>query len=136
MMQTTVDNGEWICGICGAMQSDNESVSFEQHIRQHKISKQQYKEFIKKKGGVSQLKVKLLSWSNNVELAIMSFVCQTWGATFDLNSYTKEEIDGIVDMALAGKTLPLALESIQFTFQIDNLSRAISHQLVRVRIGS
>lgn len=39
-------------------------------------------------------------------------------------------------MTLAGETLPLALESIQFTFHIDNLSRAISHQLVRVRVGS
>lgn len=136
MTRTTVDNGEWICDICGAMESDNESESFEQHIKKHKISEQQYDEFNSKKGGVSQLRVKLLSWSNNVELAIMSYVCQTWGATFDLTSFTQNEIDGIVDMALSGKTLPLALESIQFTFQIDNLSRAISHQLVRVRVGS
>lgn len=136
MMRTTVDNGEWICDICGAMESDDESENFEQHIKKHKITEEQYDEFVMKKGGVSQLRVKLLSWSNNVELAIMSFVCQTWGATFDLSSYTQDEIDGIVDMALSGKTLPLALESIQFTFQIDNLSRAISHQLVRVRVGS
>lgn len=77
MMRTTVDNGEWICDICGAIESDNEGECFEQHIEKHKISEQQYDEFVKKKGGASQLRVKLLSWSNNVELAIISYVRQT-----------------------------------------------------------
>lgn len=135
----TIKNEEWFCMLCGCESRDEEwkGVTFEKHLAHHSISQQQYNVFVhEQKGGLEPLKVKLLSWSNNVENAIVAFVSQTWGPTFCLDEYSEEEVAGIVQMALEGKTLPLALESISFTFQIDNLSRAISHQLVRVRIGS
>lgn len=138
-MKVTENNSDWFCDLCGSEKKDfeNMDVSFEEHLKHHNISKEQYNTFtIKKHGGIEPLKVKLLSWTNNIEESIVSFVSQTWGPTFDLKNYSEKEIDNIVELALNGKTLPLALESIQFTFQIDNLSRAISHQLVRVRVGS
>lgn len=130
---------EWFCHICGSdsMDEGNVGLSFKQHLDNHHISIEQYNRFINElSGGTSLLRVKLLSWSNNIEEAVIAFVSQTWGPTFDLSDYSEKEIKNIVDLALNEKTLPLALESIQFTFQIENLSRAISHQLVRVRVGS
>lgn len=130
---------EWRCLLCGADSKDidQQNITFEEHLNHHRISIAQYNDFIyKNNGGISNLKVKLLNWSNNIELSIISFISQTWGPIFDLNKFNEREIEGLVLMALEGKTLPLALESIQFTFQIDNLSRASSHQLVRVRVGS
>jgi flavin-dependent thymidylate synthase len=138
-MKIIENNEKWFCHLCSSASddSDNQNVSFDQHLKHHNITHEQYNYFIKDlHGGTSQLKVKLLSWSNNIEETIIAFVSQTWGATFDLTDYSESEILGILELALNGKTLPLALEAIQFTFQIDNLSRAISHQLVRVRIGS
>jgi len=119
------------------MDIDNENLTFEQHLGHHRISTEQYNHFVNDiSGGTTPLEVKLLSWSNNIEEAIISFVSQTWGPTFDLSEYSESEIADIIDLAINGKTLSLALETLQLTFQINNLSRAISHQLVRVRIGS
>jgi thymidylate synthase ThyX len=41
-----------------------------------------------------------------------------------------------VDKAFAGGTLPQALEMITFTFCIDGVTRAFTHQNVRTRIGA
>lgn len=138
-MNITNKKLDWFCHLCASSSEDSENfnVNFEEHLRHHRISKNRYEYFVDKAhGGTKPLKVKLLSWSNNIEESIIAFVSQTWGAVFDLNDYSEQEISSIINLALNGQTLPLALESIQFTFQIDNLSRAISHQLVRVRIGS
>ena len=140
MMPTTeIQDKTWQCKICGSFSTDKDQsgITWEQHLDSHNIHQDRYDTFVNEDlGGTAKLNVKLLSWSNNVELALISFISQTWGATFDLHDYSDEEVDEMVLMALKGETLSTALEAIQFTFQIDGLSRASSHQLVRVRIGS
>lgn len=43
---------------------------------------------------------------------------------------------GYVDSLFAGRTLPQAKELISFSFCVDGVSRACTHQLVRTRIGA
>jgi|CXWL01.1.fsa_nt_gi thymidylate synthase (FAD) len=129
----------WHCKICGNFSSDFEEQehSWEDHLKHHEISEEQYRRFTEdNSGGVSKIKVTLLSWTNNAELAILSFMNQAWGPTSTLENYADNEISQMVQMAIEGQTLPTALETINFTFQIEGISRACSHQLVRVRIGS
>ena len=136
---TKITNDKWLCIICGCSSndSDEKSNSLCTHIKnQHELSLEEYDLLKEKEIGCSKLKVKLLNYPNDIKLALISFLSQTWGPTFDLNNYTEEEITNMINLALSGKTLSTALESINFTFQIDGLSRASSHQLVRVRIGS
>lgn len=131
---------EWECNICGSSSRDSDECgrSLEQHLQiQHKLSLEEYDRLVREvKIGSSHLKVKLLNYSNDITLPVVSFLSQTWGPTFSLDEYSEEEIQGMMDIALEGKSLSTVLECIQFTFQIDGLSRASSHQLVRVRIGS
>ncbi|MGL5594664.1 MAG: FAD-dependent thymidylate synthase [Cetobacterium sp.] len=130
---------QWQCQICGDYQSDflDGNSTFEEHLEYHKISEEQYYNFINiNKGGTSKMRVKLLSYSNNIELVLISFIQQTWGPTFSLENLTDKEIENMVNLSLSGKTLSTSLEAIKFTFQIDGLSRSITHQLVRQRIGS
>lgn len=132
-------NFQWQCKICGNFSTDTEEKfrTWEEHLDHHKITQERYDQFIKEYlGGLTKMKVKLLSWSNNIELAIITFINQTWGATTTLDGYREQEIAMMVEMALNGETLPTVLEAIKFTFQIEGISRACSHQLVRTRIGS
>lgn len=138
-MKTMENKKYWICKLCGATSEDydQKNYSFNEHLMHHKITQEKYKYFVEEEhGGISKLKVKMINYSNNIEHAIIAFVSQTWGPTFDLNDYSENQIESILEDALSNKTLPTALESIQFTFQIDGISRAATHQLVRVRIGS
>ena len=51
---------------------------------------------MKKDGiGCSKLKVKLLNYPNDIKLPLVSFLSQTWGPTFNLDSYTSDEITNI-----------------------------------------
>lgn len=86
-MRIMKDNN-WFCDLCGTTSKDEgmENVTFEQHLGHHCIEKSQYEHFTQTiHGGASQLRVKLLSWSNNVKEAIIAFVSQTWGPTFNLS---------------------------------------------------
>lgn len=136
-MKTIKD--KWICIVCGSSYNDLDEINnkLEDHIKNcHKLNLSQYRDLKKNGIGCSRLRVRLLNYPNDIKLALISFLSQTWGPTFDLNNYSSDEISSMIDLALSGKTLSTALESINFTFQIDGLSRASSHQLVRVRIGS
>ncbi len=139
-MTETINSIRWECNICGSssMDSDESQRSLEQHLQvQHNLTLKEYNRLVDEmKIGSSHLKVKILNYSNDITLPIVSFLSQTWGPTFSLNDYSEDEIQGMVNVALEGKSLSTVLECIQFTFQIDGLSRASSHQLVRVRIGS
>ena len=129
----------WRCKICGNFSTDFEEQgrTWEDHLTHHEISQKQYTHFVEdNSGGVSKIKVTLLSSTNNIELAILSFMNQAWGPTINLDNYTSNQIARMVELAIEGHTLPTALETINFTFQIEGISRACSHQLVRVRIGS
>ena len=139
-MIQTISEISWECNICGSssMDCDEKHRTLEQHLKdQHNLSLKKYNSLVNEIGiGSSHLKVKLLNYSNDITLPIIAFLSQTWGATFSLDDYSEDEIREMVDIALEGKSLSTVLECIQFTFQIDGLSRASSHQLVRVRIGS
>ena len=137
MTKTTKDN--WMCIICSSASHDSDEFgkTLEEHIkRQHGIDKKTYDRFVTEGIGASKLKVKMLNYPNDIKLAMISFLSQTWGPTFNLEKYSDEEVNNMIKIALKGKTLSTVFESLNFTFQIDGLSRASSHQLVRVRIGS
>lgn len=130
---------KWHCKLCGNYSTDLEEVgrTWGDHLNHHRISLRRYRNFVDEMGGgVSKMRVNLISWSNNIEDAIVTFISQTWGAVSPIHDFTPEERDRMVRFALNGKTLPQALETVNFTFQIEGISRACSHQLVRVRIGS
>lgn len=135
-----ISDEKWVCDICGAssFDYDERENTLESHLRQqHELSFEQYCALIEEEQiGSSHLRVKILNYPNDIKLAIVSFLSQTWGPTFSLENFTQEEICEMMAIALEGKSLTTALECINFTFQIDGLSRASSHQLVRVRIGS
>lgn len=136
---TKITKNKWLCIVCGSSSNDidEKNNSLENHVlKQHNLSIKKYEEMKKDGIGCSKLKVKLLNYPNDIKLPLVSFLSQTWGPTFNLDSYTSDEITNMISLALNGKTLPTALECLNFTFQIDGLSRASSHQLVRVRIGS
>jgi len=44
-------------------------------------------------------------------------------------------IDDYVEKVLAKDRMPTFLESVQFTFKLEHVSRALTHQLVRHRVG-
>lgn len=49
---------------------------------------------------------------------------------------TPENIKKVCHEVLQGKTLRNALEAIKFTFKIDGVSRTMTHQWVRTRVGA
>lgn len=49
---------------------------------------------------------------------------------------TPENIERVVRDVMEGKTLRNALEAIKFTFRFKNVSRTMTHQWVRTRIGA
>ncbi len=139
MTNNTTKNNEWFCQICGSsyMDEDEKQSSLEKHaLCCHNLDLESYNHLVNTKIGASHLKVKLLNYPNEIALPIVSFLSQTWGPTFDLEDFSDDDVQEMLNIALEGKSLSTALECMQFTFQIDGLSRASSHQLVRVRIGS
>jgi len=56
------------------------------------------------------------------------------GEVFDENKNTKEQTDFIRKIVESGHQSPL--EHVKFTFAIEGVSRALTHQLVRYRIAS
>ena len=139
-MTKIIDQTKWECNICGSSSMDSDEIyrTLEQHLQiQHNLDMKEYTRLVDElKIGTSHLTVKMLNYSNDITLPIVSFLSQTWRPTFSLDDYSKEDRQEMVSIALEGQSLSTVLECIQFTFQIDGISRASSHQLVRVRIGS
>jgi len=68
---------------------------------------------------------------------LYAFLQSTWSPhPLDPGDYadTPEERE-YIRRAFEGKTLPQALEGLSFWFQVDGVTRACTHQLVRTRIG-
>lgn len=130
---------EWHCDLCGNYSTDFEERgrTWQDHLDFHQITQERYDHFVHdRNGGTSLMKVKLVNWSNNIDDAILTFISQTWGAIDGPEEFEPDEREKMIEIALSGRTLPQVLETINFTFQIEGISRACSHQLVRVRIGS
>lgn len=85
--------------------------------------------------GTEGMKVSLVSWSTNPYEAIA--LGQTASFRPWKMNFTPEEIIKLLDDMAAGKVWAgQAFEALNFTFLIENITRATTHQLVRVRIGA
>jgi len=89
-----------------------------------------------KVGQVKEPKVTLISWTNNPIKAIASQLLNMQGKmVHDLNeideAYAIELVRDLKRTALAG-----GLEVVDVLFQIENVPRALTHQLVRTRVGA
>lgn len=85
--------------------------------------------------GTEGMAVKLIDFPSNPYLAILTGQKASW-RPWQLE-FTPEEIRETIDGISKGKIWAgQSLESINFTFAIQNISRACTHQLVRIRIGA
>ncbi|EPY6473031.1 FAD-dependent thymidylate synthase [Clostridium sporogenes] len=84
------------------------------------------------------MKVKLLEYTPNAEKLIASAakLCYSSSGIEDLqNNLDKEKVDKFLNMLMSyGHESPI--EHVSFTFGIEGVSRSLTHQLVRHRIGS
>lgn len=84
------------------------------------------------------MKVKLLEYTPNAEKLIASAakLCYSSSEIEDLqNNLDKEKVDKFLNMLMSyGHESPI--EHVSFTFGIEGVSRSLTHQLVRHRIGS
>ncbi len=90
------------------------------------------------KKGYLIMKVKLLEYTPNAEKLIASAakLCYSSSGIEDLqNNLDKEKVDKFLNMLMSyGHESPI--EHVSFTFGIEGVSRSLTHQLVRHRIGS
>lgn len=72
--------------------------------------------------------------SKRIKRVLAEFVLSSWvsGYTKDLND---AQVDEVIQELLKGNTLPLGLETMQFTFLIKGISLHTTHAIVRNRIG-
>ncbi|OPD18868.1 FAD-dependent thymidylate synthase [Clostridium botulinum] len=84
------------------------------------------------------MKVKLLEYTPNAEklIAFAAKLCYSSSGIEDLqNNLDKEKVDKFLNMLMSyGHESPI--EHVSFTFGIEGVSRSLTHQLVRHRIGS
>lgn len=90
--------------------------------------------------GVDGIKLTMLNYPKNVE-EVYELIYNMTMVTFRPGSKgylpkTPENIEKVVKEVLEGKTLRNALEALKFTFKIENVSRTMTHQHVRARIGA
>jgi len=85
--------------------------------------------------GVDGIRVKLVSWTEEPYRAIYDMVMATWNDK-RIEPLDKDEMVAVVIEALEGRFLGTVLECVNFTFTIEGVSRATTHQLVRTRIGA
>lgn len=84
----------------------------------------------------NELKVTLVTWTNNPVKAIASQVKNMLGdMVHDLDEISEEEALKILG-ELKKTSLGGALETLDLVFQIENIPRAITHQIVRHRVGA
>lgn len=90
--------------------------------------------------GPEGLHVQLQAWGpHNWAAAIHNKISASWGAYPDTvldNDNLNESQWRQVEAAFDGKTLPQVLEILTFSFLIDGVTRAETHQHVRTRIGA
>lgn len=87
-------------------------------------------------GTVTEPKVTLVSWTGNPIKAIASQLLNMQGTMFhDIDlidaEYAIKLVRDLKRTALAG-----GLETVDMLFQIENVPRALTHQLVRTRVGA
>ncbi|EJP6474125.1 FAD-dependent thymidylate synthase [Clostridium botulinum] len=84
------------------------------------------------------MKVKLLEYTPNAEKLVASAakLCYSSSGIEELqNNLDKEKVDKFLNMLMSyGHESPI--EHVSFTFGIEGVSRSLTHQLVRHRIGS
>jgi thymidylate synthase ThyX len=89
--------------------------------------------------GVTGIKVRLVDWPANPFKALVTMVTSTWGGTWDTNRWAKLSPESrlhVILSVLNRKTLPNAMESLSFTFEVSGLSRSAFDQIARARIGA
>jgi len=94
------------------------------------------------KGGIKNsyesIGVELVSDVRNWKSAMFTFIMGSYNNDPNkLENFepTPEEVDEIINSAIEGEALPLAMEIPTFTFKITGIDRIITHQIVRSRIG-
>ena len=86
--------------------------------------------------GTEGMKVTLIDYPTDPYLAMFTGQTASWRPWRQKPDSAKEIID-LLDGIAAGKIWAgQVFEAINFTFLIENISRATTHQLVRVRIGA
>lgn len=81
--------------------------------------------------------VRLITWTPSPELLVAAAARLCYrdiSATAILHDLSPEEIDHLLDVILSSGHLSV-VEHITFTFSIDGVSRVLTHQLVRHRVG-
>ena len=87
--------------------------------------------------GVRDIKVELFDYPVNPYLAIFNMATSTWGNR--INKWDDTSTEGrlwVIKSVLEFKSLPNAMESISFTFGVENCSRSAFDQIARSRIGA
>lgn len=86
--------------------------------------------------GLNEIKVELISATPDPERVIYGMVMATWHSHPVAPFIGSPEQDAIVEKALEGGALGTCLETINYTFTIEGITRQTTHQLVRTRIGA
>jgi len=93
------------------------------------------------KDGIDSIKVELLYYPDNkINLAAYAFQKATWRDQPYIPGKNPEEDKVILDNlnieAMKGNGLPLSLELYDFVFAVSGITRIVTHQIVRTRIGA
>ena len=84
--------------------------------------------------GCEGMNVSLVSWPEDPYYAMMLGQSASWRPWKD--KFSSEEVVKMLDDMISGKIwMGQVFESINFTFKIENISRATTHQIVRTRVG-
>jgi len=89
--------------------------------------------------GVEGIEVTLIDWPTRPYRALFNMVTSTWGNVWATNKWENASPEArlhVVNAVLARKTLPNAMEGLNFTFEIAGPSRSAFDQIARARIGA
>jgi len=88
------------------------------------------------KDWIDAIQVRLISGPrvDQIESAMGAMQHATWGATAQ-DAWRRGEEEFDLEALLRGGSLPLGAEIAHFTFEISGVSRIITHQIVRTRVG-
>jgi len=87
--------------------------------------------------GVKDIEVKMIDWPSNIYKPLVTLATSCWGNKID--KWEDLGIKGrffVVKAVLERVALPLAYESVSFTFAVENVSRWCFDQIARARIGA
>ncbi len=142
---------EWSCWICGHFAGDYEeqgALGPEHHMRvKHGLNDNDALEADMVCGEMAAHRI--LPGAMGLRISPIHLPDeQQWDAVALASQVNYMGVDGLTDGAsakdteeviqdiVAGRRLPNALEALNFTFYIGNVSRTMTHQLVRTRIGA